>query len=165
MDTLTSAQLRMFEPETSPDTYWLPVLSVRAQRVQEITEADAAACGYARNPLVGGFELTAKGAYSYSANVRWDANPWQWAYEIGEPRTEGGAGVEMMRAHKFEPRVGEVLYKAGKKLHFTRIVRRVKVDEILYQDGFGQVCAATPSAFARWAKDAEVIRRGDDGDN
>jgi hypothetical protein len=68
--------------------YWLPVLSVRVQRVQELTEADAVACGYVRNPLVGGFDLTAKGAYSYRANVQWESNPWQWVYEIGEPRTE-----------------------------------------------------------------------------
>lgn len=66
------------------------------------------------------------------------------------------------RDPRVDPRKGDVWFKSGKRLDYTRIVRRVKPGEVLYQDGFGQICAASPEAFRRWAECAEVIRRGDD---
>jgi 16S rRNA U1498 N3-methylase RsmE len=60
-----------------------------------------------------------------------------------------------------EIQTGALYFKRGKRLHFTRIVRRVRGDEVLYQDGFGQVCASTVRNFQRWAASAELYKWSD----
>ena len=68
-----------------------------------------------------------------------------------------------MRDPKIDPQPGDHLHKQGKRFWFDRWVKKLEDPDVIYCDQYGQQCVCGLSAWRRWAKTAEVIKRGDDG--
>lgn len=72
----------LYDPETGITWYLkgtLAVESVRAERVQDITEDDARAEGV---QTVAEFAVLWDSIYGGKPGLHWDANPWVWVYEF-----------------------------------------------------------------------------------
>ncbi len=65
------------------------------------------------------------------------------------------------RDPQWEPKAGDCWHWEGKRLHFSRTVRRVGEDEVYYQDGRGQLCAATMNSWIKWTGKAKCTHAAD----
>lgn len=82
--------------------YWLPIVSVRCERVQDISEADAEAEGFygcdeeacmvedLRRPKACGYAQVFE---RINGRGSWAANPWVWVYEWAEVRVTSPQNV------------------------------------------------------------------------